>query len=60
MFDLIGGVRVSGVEYLLVGAGLVLFFVLLLALSEVIGFSRPISSRRRRSSASTQLIRRRC
>ena len=38
MFDLIGGVRVSGVEYLLVGAGLVLFYVLLLALSEVVGF----------------------
>jgi len=38
MFDLIGGVRVSGVEYLLVGAGLVLFFVMLLALAEVIGF----------------------
>jgi inner membrane protein len=39
LFDLIGGVRVSGVEYLLVGAGLVLFFVLLLALAEVIGFT---------------------
>jgi len=38
MFDLIGGVRVSGVEYLLVGVGLVLFFVMLLALAEVIGF----------------------
>jgi inner membrane protein len=38
MFDVIGGVRVSSVEYLLVGAGLVLFFVLLLALAEVIGF----------------------
>ncbi len=38
MFDLIGGVRVSGVEYLLVGAGLVLFYVLLLALAEVVGF----------------------
>jgi inner membrane protein len=38
MFDLIGGVRVAGVEYLLVGAGLVLFFVMLLALAEVIGF----------------------
>ena len=31
--------RVSPVEYLLVGAGLVLFFVLLLALAEVIGFT---------------------
>ena len=39
MFDVIGGVRVSAVEYLLVGAGLVLFFVLLLALAEVIGFA---------------------
>jgi inner membrane protein len=39
LFDVIGGVRVSGVEYLLVGAGLVLFFVLLLALAEVIGFA---------------------
>ncbi len=38
MFDLIGGVRVSGVEYLLVGAALVLFFVLLLAFAEVVGF----------------------
>jgi inner membrane protein len=38
MFDLIGGVRVSGVEYLLVGVGLILFFVMLLALAEVIGF----------------------
>jgi len=38
MFDVVGGVRVSGVEYLLVGAGLVLFFVLLLALAEVVGF----------------------
>ena len=31
--------RVSAVEYLLVGAGLVLFFVLLLAFAEVIGFT---------------------
>ena len=38
MFDVIGGVRVSPVEYLLVGAGLILFFVLLLAFAEVIGF----------------------
>ncbi len=38
MFDVISGVRVSGVEYLLMGAALVLFFVLLLAFSEVIGF----------------------
>ncbi len=39
MFDVIGGVRVSSVEYLLMGAALVLFFVLLLALAEVIGFT---------------------
>lgn len=39
MFDVIGGVRVSAVEYLLVGAALVLFFVLLLALAEVVGFT---------------------
>jgi len=39
LFDVIGGVRVSGVEYLLVGASLVLFFVLLLALAEVVGFT---------------------
>ena len=39
MFDVIGGVPVSAVEYLLMGAALVLFFVLLLAFAEVIGFS---------------------
>ena len=39
MFDVIGGVRVAGVEYLLVGIGLVLFFALLLAFAEVIGFT---------------------
>jgi inner membrane protein len=39
MFDIIGGVRVSGVEYLMVGAALILFFVLLLAFAEVIGFA---------------------
>lgn len=39
MFDVIGGARVSAVEYLLTGAALVLFFVLLLALAEVIGFA---------------------
>lgn len=38
MFDVIAGVRVSTVEYLLVGAALVLFFVLLLAFAEIIGF----------------------
>ena len=39
MFDVIGGVRVSPVEYLLMGAALVLFFVMLLAFAEVIGFT---------------------
>jgi inner membrane protein len=39
MFDVIGGVRVSSVEYLLMGVALVLFFVLLLAFAEVIGFT---------------------
>lgn len=39
LFDVIGGIKVSGVEYLLVGAALVLFFVLLLAFAEVIGFT---------------------
>lgn len=38
LFDIIGGVKVSGVEYLLVGAALILFFVLQLAFAEVIGF----------------------
>ena len=39
MFDVIGGIRISAVEYLLMGAALVLFFVLLLAFAEVIGFA---------------------
>jgi inner membrane protein len=39
LFDVVGGVRVSAVEYLLVGAGLILFFVMLLAFAEVIGFT---------------------
>lgn len=39
MFDIIGGVRVTAVEYLLMGAAIVLFFVLLLAFAEVIGFT---------------------
>ena len=39
LFDLIGGARVSAVEYLLMGAALVLFFVLLLAFAEVMGFT---------------------
>ncbi len=38
MFDVIGGARVAAAEYLMTGAGLVLFFVLLLAFAEVIGF----------------------
>ncbi len=39
MFDLVAGARVAAAEYLLTGAGLVLFFVLLLAFAEVIGFT---------------------
>jgi len=39
LFDIIGGVRVAAIEYLLTGAALVLFFVLLLAFAEVIGFT---------------------
>jgi inner membrane protein len=39
MFDVIGGVRVSAIEYGLVGSGLVLFFVMLLAFAEVVGFT---------------------
>ncbi|MCJ8190817.1 cell envelope integrity protein CreD [Sphingomicrobium aestuariivivum] len=39
LFDVIGGRRVSAVAYLLVGAALVLFFVLLLAFAEVTGFT---------------------
>ncbi len=39
MFDVICGVRVSAVEYLLMGAALILFFVLLLAFAEMIGFT---------------------
>ena len=39
MFDVVGGVRVAPVEYLLMGAALVLFFVLLLAFAEIIGFA---------------------
>jgi inner membrane protein len=39
MFDVLGEVRVSAVEYLLMGAALILFFVLLLAFAEVIGFT---------------------
>ena len=39
MFDIVGGARVASAEYLLTGAGLVLFFVMLLAFAEVIGFA---------------------
>ena len=39
MFDIIGGVRVAAVEYLLMGVAIILFFVLLLAFAEVIGFT---------------------
>ena len=38
MFDLVAGARVAAAEYLLTGAALVLFFVLLLAFAEVVGF----------------------
>lgn len=39
MFDIVGGARVAAAQYLLTGAGLVLFFAMLLAFAEVIGFS---------------------
>ena len=39
LFDLIGGARISSVQYILIGAALVLFFVLLLAFAEIIGFA---------------------
>lgn len=39
LFDLIGGIRISAVQYILIGAALVLFFVLLLAFAEIIGFA---------------------
>jgi inner membrane protein len=39
MFDVVGGARVAAAEYLLTGAGLVLFFALLLAFAEVVGFT---------------------
>jgi inner membrane protein len=39
MFDIIAGARVAAAEYLLTGAGLILFFVLLLAFAEIIGFA---------------------
>lgn len=39
LFDIVAGANVATAEYLLTGAGLVLFFVLLLAFSELIGFT---------------------
>lgn len=39
LFDIVGGARVAAAEYLMTGAGLVLFFVLLLAFAEVVGFT---------------------
>ena len=39
LFDVVAGARVAAAEYLLTGAGLVLFFALLLAFAEVIGFT---------------------
>ncbi|MCB2046660.1 MAG: cell envelope integrity protein CreD [Novosphingobium sp.] len=39
LFDVVGGARVAAAEYLMTGAGLVLFFVMLLAFAEVIGFA---------------------
>jgi len=39
MFDIVGGARVASAEYLLAGAGLVLFFVMLLAFAEIVGFA---------------------
>ncbi|MDR1990034.1 MAG: cell envelope integrity protein CreD [Acidobacteriaceae bacterium] len=38
MFDILLGVNVPGPAYMLVGIGLILFFVLLLAFAEVVGF----------------------
>lgn len=39
MFDIVAGARVASAEYLLTGAGLILFFVMLLAFAELIGFT---------------------
>ncbi|WP_354489752.1 cell envelope integrity protein CreD [Novosphingobium sp. 1529] len=39
LFEVVAKVRVASAEYLLVGAGLVLFFAMLLGFAEVIGFS---------------------
>jgi inner membrane protein len=60
MFDVIGGVPVSAVEYLLMGAALVLFFVLLLAFAEVIGFTPAYILASAAVAGLTPLIRPRC
>ncbi len=39
MFDVVAGARVASAEYLLTGAGLILFFVMLLAFAELVGFA---------------------
>ncbi len=39
MFDVVAGAKVAAAEYLLTGTGLILFFVMLLAFAEVIGFA---------------------
>jgi inner membrane protein len=39
LFELLGGARVHPVQYLLIGSGLCLFYLLLLALSEHVGFA---------------------
>jgi inner membrane protein len=39
MFDVVAGAKVAAAEYLLTGAGLILFFALLLAFAEVVGFT---------------------
>jgi inner membrane protein len=38
MFDVVAGAKVAAAEYIMTGAGLVLFFVLLLAFAEAVGF----------------------
>lgn len=60
LFDVIGGARVAAAEYMLTGAGLILFFVLLLAFAEVIGFARPILSPAQRSLACSPPIAQPC
>ncbi len=39
MFDVVAGAKVAAAEYLLTGAGLILFFIMLLAFAEVVGFT---------------------